>query len=54
MYIQHDYDNNGNLQAVTAYNDYLDEYHQTEVFKTYFNQKMQEYYVLPQYALELF
>jgi hypothetical protein len=49
---QVDYDANGNVTAVSAYNDTLNEYGLYEPFKVTFNRAMQEFYVLPQYASE--
>lgn len=52
FYIEHVYDKQGNITEVTAYNDVMLEYQLTEVFKTYYDEKYDEYRVKPQYALE--
>lgn len=46
------YNKDGSIYEVLAYNNVYDCYQLVEVFKTYFNKRMQEYYIAPSYVYE--
>lgn len=46
------YNKDGSIYEVLAYNNIYDCYQLVEVFKTYFNKRMNEYYIAPSYVYE--
>ena len=52
MFEQIDYNADGSISTVSAYNDTLLEYGMYKLYQVYYNSRMSEYFVLPEYAYE--